>query len=158
MKQEDEGDSLVGRSAALLQLSPTEFDVLPCHFNNATMRFLDEYGWENILDGYEFYPSGFKRAVPFMYASMLYHFLKGDLHKLLREKHPIFEHHSLKKEDILERITLSDIILCHELCTETRMEASGIVACIVSISVWSTYFRVMLRIHIMHRVMYMVLL
>ena len=86
MKQEDPADSLVGRTTALLNLSVDEFDVLPCHFSNDAMQFLKDYGWENVFPGYEYYPHGFQRAVPFLYASLTYHFLKEDLHTLLHEE------------------------------------------------------------------------
>lgn len=52
MFTEEDGDSLVGRTLAQLKFDADQFDVLPCHFGTTTLLRLHEYGWNNILPGY----------------------------------------------------------------------------------------------------------
>jgi hypothetical protein len=52
MFSEEDGDSLVGRTVAQLKFDADQFDCLVPHFGPQTLEYLHNYGWENILDGY----------------------------------------------------------------------------------------------------------
>ena len=90
MYSEDEGDAFVGRTVAQLKLDADEYDVLAPHFDIETLNYLSNYGWEKILDGYDNYPPSFKRAVPYLLASLVYHSNKGHMLSLFDARHPIF--------------------------------------------------------------------
>lgn len=88
--QEPGGDQLCGRTVCgLPRISSTiEFDILPPHFNVEASRLLNGTFWNGILNGYDRYPSGFKRALPYFLASLLYH--HDYLRSVFQPSHPIF--------------------------------------------------------------------
>ena len=90
MKAEQDGDSLVGRTVAQLKFDADQFDILPPHFGLVTLESLNQFGWSNILPWYNAFPAQFKRCVPFLFASLVYHFHNGNLEKLIAPGHPLF--------------------------------------------------------------------
>jgi 3-oxoacyl-[acyl-carrier-protein] synthase III len=87
---EQDGDSLVGHTVAQLKFDADEFDVLPCHFSNESLNELFVHGWNKVLPDYDKYPNSFQQIVRFMFASLVYHFHKGDLHTLFPPDHLLF--------------------------------------------------------------------
>jgi hypothetical protein len=87
---EEEGDAITGRTLAMLKLTADEFDVLPPHFSPATLTELHGYGWDNILPGYSHYPESFQRVIKMLFASLVYHWYQGHVHRLYAVGHPIF--------------------------------------------------------------------
>jgi hypothetical protein len=125
MFSEEDGDSLVGRTVAQLKFDADEFDVLPCHFGTATLHELHTYGWDRILDGYNNYPQSYQRVIHFLFASLVYHYFKGDLERLYPVGHPIYAQRIFTNRTLLE--TLRDkVILVHSNCSDTHMNAQGI--------------------------------
>lgn len=82
------GDQIVGRIVSGLPLTGESFSVLPPHFSPESLEVLREVGWVNILEGYDRYPTGFKRALPYLLASLLYHI--DYLRENLSSQHPIW--------------------------------------------------------------------
>lgn len=85
--------ALVGRTIALLKLDADEFDMIAPHFGSQTLVQLCEYGWEKILEGYNNYPASFKRVIPFLLASLMYHFDRGHLQSIPHSNHLILPTH-----------------------------------------------------------------
>lgn len=65
-------------------LSDETFDTLPPHFDNSVLGLLTVQYWNEIVDGYDNYPSSFKRAFPFLLASLFY------LRQELPATHPLW--------------------------------------------------------------------
>lgn len=71
------GDQLVGRAVCGLYPSMARsfqfcLKTWP-HFTLEDMAVLDELGWSNILEGFDDYPAGFRRVVPYLFASLVFH-------------------------------------------------------------------------------------
>ena len=49
---------------------------------------LGNVGWQNILQSYYTYPAGFRRAVPYLFASLVFH--HDWLRENLSERHPLW--------------------------------------------------------------------
>ena len=125
MFSEEDGDSLVGRTVAQLKLDPDEFDVLPCHFGTSTLKELHEYGWDNILEGYSEYELSFKRTIPNLFASLVYHYHNGDLARIYPFDHPIFAQLILTDRRLIDSLK-DKVILYFSYCPDTHMSAQGI--------------------------------
>ena len=125
MFSEDGGDSLVGRTVAQLKLDTDEFDVLPCHFGTNTLKELHEYGWDNILEGYSEYELSFKRTIPNLFASLIYHYHNGDLARIYPFDHPIFAQLILTDRRLIDSLK-DKVILYFSYCPDTHMSAQGI--------------------------------
>ena len=128
--QEDDGDCFVGRTVAQLKFDADEFDILPCHFGPTTLAYLNEYGWNNILDGYEHYPPSFQRVIRFLFPALVYHFHCGDLARLYPSNHPLFAQRIFTNQALI--LFLKDkVILTHAYCAESAMWAQGVPAVIM---------------------------
>ena len=130
MFQEDDGDCFVGRTVAQLKFDADEFDVLPCHFSHETLEQINTLGWGNILDGYSNYPASFKRVIPFLFASLVYHYWNGDIERCYGAQHSIWKQKIFLRLEILTSLK-DKVILCHSYCSATRMSAQGVPAVIV---------------------------
>lgn len=82
------GDQLVGRAVSGLSVNKKEFAVLPPHFDDDDLAILDDIGWEEILEDYTWYPDCFKRIIPYLLASLLYH--EQWLRQTLDPIHPLW--------------------------------------------------------------------
>jgi len=125
MFSEQDGDSLVGRTVAQLKLNADEFDILCPHFGTNTLNELHDIGWNNILRGYEYYPTSFQRVVPYLLANLVYHWFKGNLQQLYDVCHPLFAQ-ALFTEPTLINSLRDKVIIVHAYCDDTRMNAEGI--------------------------------
>jgi hypothetical protein len=125
MFSEEDGDSLVGRTVAQLKMDADEFDILPCHFSEETLKYVEDYGWRNVLDGYENYKDSFKRIIKYLLPCLIYHYFNGDLARLYATGHPIFSQRIFTDSRFIN--TLRDkVILVHAYCRSTHMNATGV--------------------------------
>lgn len=71
-----------------LPVTDLSFSMLPPHFSLTDLSELEGYGWNNILDSYDSFPMCFKKVIPMLLASIIYHmaWLKSNLSK----KHPLW--------------------------------------------------------------------
>lgn len=91
-KEDASGDCFCGRVLSGITLLNENFAILPPHFHPDALTIIEtQIGWNNILDGYNNYPASFKRIIPYMLATLVYHYYNGNLHKLLPNAHPIFK-------------------------------------------------------------------
>lgn len=67
------GDQFVGRAACGLSLYETDFAILPPHFTPAAKDILTVSLMREIFPGYASFPNGYKTALPFLLASVVYH-------------------------------------------------------------------------------------
>ena len=126
MFTEEDGDSLVGRTTAMLKMDADEFDILPCHFGTETERELYEYGWHNILPDYNNLPPSTKRCIPKLFASIVYHFHKGDMGNVLPWRdHPIYMQDIFTDRTLINSLR-DKVIFKYSYCSDTRMTAQGI--------------------------------
>ena len=125
------GDQLIGRAVSGLPLNDSGFSILPPHFSEEDSLLLHNLGWENVLSGYNNYPSSFKRVIPFLFASIVYHY--NWLKENLCMEHPV-RSSAIVTSAIHINNTLSTlydffrekVIVCCWKCDKTGMIASGI--------------------------------
>jgi hypothetical protein len=126
MKQEDDGDAITGRTVALLKITADEFDVLPPHFKNEVVEEISNYGWEEIIPGYNHYPETFQRAIRMTFPSLVYHFHTGKLKEMYSaDDHPLWRVRFFTDRALLN--SLKDKVLINfGHCEFTDMHAEGI--------------------------------
>jgi hypothetical protein len=84
-------DQIVGRSVSGLPLQTMDFAVLPPHFTLEDIIILSEkIRWECFVEHYDKYPTCFKKVIPFLLASITYHYESGFLQSNLVSGHPIW--------------------------------------------------------------------
>jgi hypothetical protein len=126
MFSEDDGDALVGRTVAQLQLNADEFDVLPPHFDHETLKELEEYGWTNILSDHNKYPDSFReRVIPFLFAQLVYHWHEGKLASLLPAAHPLFQQKIFRERGLIDSLK-GKVVFEFGYCEKTMMAAHGV--------------------------------
>jgi hypothetical protein len=65
------GDEFCGRMTAGLPLTESKFAVLPPHFGLDTLSsILMNDDWEKIVPGYQTFPQSFRKAIPYLLASL----------------------------------------------------------------------------------------
>jgi hypothetical protein len=69
----DGADQEVGRVVACLPSNAAEFAVLPPHFTPAGLALLTPTILKTMIPRYELYPASFKKAIPLLVASVVYH-------------------------------------------------------------------------------------
>lgn len=121
------GDQLVGRAVSGLPINDKAFATLPPHFATSYLNELSEIGWNNILEGYDDYPAGFRRIIPFLFASIVFH--EEFLRKELSEMHPLWNQRVFTK--IYQGVTIVDTMKGRVLtgtgcCASSTMVATGI--------------------------------
>jgi hypothetical protein len=81
------GDELTGRAATGLNINLPEFASLPPHYNTHEGPIFSELEWEEVFPGYSNVPPTFRQALPFLLASIYYHWdwLNSNLHA----EHPL---------------------------------------------------------------------
>ena len=80
-------DGTMGRLLAGLDFASPEFNVAPPHFleeDTAKIPF------EDIVANYDSYSATFKTVLPFLLASIVFHFNSGQLRSILPKKHPLW--------------------------------------------------------------------
>ena len=115
-------DQYIGRLACGLSPHSTDFAVLPPHFDATITDYVSENEYREIVPCLAEYPVNFKQVVPFLVASVVHHreFLRG----CLPQNHLIWKNPLFRKKYVDK---LKDhVILCHDFCEKTRMNATGI--------------------------------
>jgi hypothetical protein len=79
------GDQVTGRALSGLPFTDSSFASLPPHFDDAGLALID---WPAVLPLYARMPQTFRRALPFLLASICYH--EQWLHEILPAQHPLF--------------------------------------------------------------------
>jgi hypothetical protein len=123
------GDQVVGRTVAGLPINSKEFATLPPHFDATALQELNDIGWDNILEGYAHYPTGFKRVIPYLLASLLYH--ENYLRANLDSRHPLWNQKVFTTLIPGTQRTISDVFSCRVMagvgvCKQTAMRATGV--------------------------------
>jgi hypothetical protein len=118
-------DQLCGRILSGLPLDSEDFAILPPHFSSAGLARVMELGFDSFLDGYSTYPDSFKRCVPYLLASVIYHLPK--LNQWFPLSHPLwgakmFTSHSPEELNELR----SQIIVCSFNCVDTGLRCTGV--------------------------------
>ena len=113
------GDQLTGRTVVGLPFNDSSFTCLPPHF---TSDGLSNIPWMTVLPLYDRLPETFKRALPYLLASICYH--ETWLRRTLSPHHPLFSTYlfSSGQVDILKPL----VITGHSRCPLTGMQATGI--------------------------------
>ena len=122
---EPDGDSLVGRTLALLKFDADEFDALPPHFGPDTLQELNVFGWSNILPWYDNLPPSYQRTIPYLFASLVYHYHQNNLDEVIPPEHPLYDQRIFTDRTLLNELK-EKVILTHAYCESTQMSANGV--------------------------------
>lgn len=126
MKAEEGGDALVGRTLAQLKFTADEFDILPPHFGPDTLRELNDRGWNTILPCYGNLPPSYQRAIPYLFANLVYHYHCGNLERIgLPEDHLLYSQPIFTNRSLIDSLK-EKVILVHGYCQLTQMSAQGV--------------------------------
>lgn len=121
----DGADQLCGRMVCGLPFDRPEFAILPPHFTpQETANFTVEY-WLSVLPCYPNFPDSFKRTIPYLYASLLYH--QQYLYSNLVSNHPILSCRAFSSLSLEELKLMQAKIKCVVgICPESKLKATGI--------------------------------
>ena len=116
-------DRSAARIQAMLSTQNEEYGELPGHFNpnHPAVKALK---YQDIVPGYDNYPSGFKQCIPLLIANVVLaaDFIITSGH--FKENHPIFQTELFQKK-IYEQL-LPAVLVGHYKCEVTGMEATGV--------------------------------
>lgn len=113
------GDQLTGRSLSGLPFTDSSFASLPPHFDAAGAQLID---WPAVLPLYPRLPQTFKRALPFLLASLCYH--EQWLREMLPSQHPLLNSYLFASGAVA---TLKPHVLTGcGFCPVTGLTATGI--------------------------------
>lgn len=84
------GDQLVGRAFCGVPINGKEFSVLSPHFTLEDMAVIIDLEWSKILEGFEDYPAGFRRIMPYLLFARLVFYEDFLCKELLCENHPLW--------------------------------------------------------------------
>lgn len=117
------GDQFCGRVAAGLPLTESKFCILPPHFRLSELSLLlTDDDWTAIVPSYEQFPQSFRRAIPYLLASIVYH--KDFLQANLSKKHPLFQTR-LWRNGYIQRLE-PHVVIMESYCPYTQMRSTGI--------------------------------
>lgn len=115
-------DELCGRTVAGLPITERSFASLPPHLDKPSLDAITEQDWRAMLPCYPKLPDVFKPAIPFLFASILYHM--PFLRTTLPTNHPLFSCPLVSSGYISQ---YSDRVLSGiGVCSATGIIASGI--------------------------------
>jgi len=117
------GDQLCGRTVCGLDFTDISFATLPPHFKEEANEFLTEDFYEGIMPGYKKKPTGFRRCVPYLLASLVYH--EEFLRTFLSADHPIFRSRVFTHNEPLAKLR-ELVVTGIGRCPYTKMTATGI--------------------------------
>ena len=113
------GDQLTGRVLSGLPFNDSSFSSLPPHFGK---EGLDRIQWDSILPLYGRLPETFKRALPYLVASICYH--EQWLRSTLPAHHPLFATYLFASGCVS---SLKEFVIAgRSRCCITGMQATGI--------------------------------
>lgn len=135
----DGGDQLCGRVACGLNFNDgSKFAVLPPTFANP-FTILSEEEWNFILPGYQFYPASFRGCLPYLLASLAFHWdwitardeSDNRCYKNISASHPIFRSrifHAARGDQRLIEVLHESVLPLNTdgACEVTDMRATGI--------------------------------
>ena len=113
------GDQLTGRVLSGLPFNDSSFSSLPPHFGQDG---LDRIQWDSILPLYARLPETFKRALPYLVASICYH--EQWLRSILPAHHPLFATYLFASGCVSS--LKGFVIAGRSRCFITGMQATGI--------------------------------
>ncbi len=113
-------DQLLGRCCSALNINDLEFAVLPPHFDHANFLQIEELN--DIVYGFLNHLEGFKLAIPYLIASVVYHSEWLATH--LPAYHPYFTC-ALYRNGYVARLK-PHVLLGQNKCTLTGLAATGI--------------------------------
>jgi hypothetical protein len=113
------GDQLTGRVLCGLPFNDATFATLPPHFDNDGLTGIQ---WSTLMPLYSQLPDTFKRAMPYLLASVCYH--EPWLRLNLPRHHPLF-HSYLFASGEVERLK-AHVVTGRSRCPLTGMQATGI--------------------------------
>ncbi len=118
-------DQLVGRFVCGLNFLDDSMTVLPPHFTKDAEQTLDSQFWQRVIPGYERYPDGIKRCLPYFLACILHH--ENYLREKLSEDHPLFMQRifSTSSTETLKFLR-ENCITGYRICDKTGMRATGV--------------------------------
>ena len=125
-------DQLIGRAATGLPTLTNDFSTLPPHFSRESLQMLHNFGWENIIDGFQLYPECFRRVIPYLLASIVYH--ESYLRNNLPLNHPLWNQTIFTQNVVIGGSNFTNMVVAlknrvltgHGVCKETSMQASGV--------------------------------
>ncbi len=121
------GDQIVGRTICGLPTNSPEFATLPPHFSNEDLILLEQIGWSKIVPCYDLFPQGFKKVVPYLLASVIFHI--EFLHSKLPPEHPLWLQPWFTREfggKTLPQYFGGKVLTGCGMCREANMQATGI--------------------------------
>jgi hypothetical protein len=125
------GDQLMGRAVSGLPINSKDFAILPPHFSDVDIEFIKNYGWDNVLEGYQYYPKSFQRVIPYLLASLIHHI--GWLRSELGHCHPLWNQRLFSAvcdsgtgRDLLINHISEKVLLGWRFCSISNMHATGI--------------------------------
>lgn len=113
------GDQLTGRVLTGLPFTEATFATLPPHFSTAGQALVP---WQTVLPLYSRVPETFKRALPYLLASICYH--EQWLRSVLPARHPLFATHLFASGQVA--VLKQHVITGRSRCAVTGMVATGI--------------------------------
>jgi len=125
------GDQLVGRAVCGLPINNIDFATLPPHFRKEDLEELNQIGWTNILPDYENFPKCFQPIVPFLLASLIYHWkylLKsfGPGNSLFNQPFSTRIFETNLGVGTIFQLFRDRILLGKNYCEDTKLQATGI--------------------------------
>ena len=125
-------NQLVERAATGLPTLSNNFSTLLLHFSRESLQALHDFGWENIVDGINLYPECFRRVIPYLLASIVFH--ESYWRNNLASNHPLwnqtlFTHTVTVTGSNFNNIVVAlknRVLIGYGFCNETSMQASGV--------------------------------
>lgn len=118
-------DQLCGRMVCGLPFSDEGFGTLPPHYSNETLAQLSDEFWNEIVSGYDNFPSSFRNVFPFLLASLFYH--EQYLRANLDARHPLWTSRVFTHNAHLGMLRTSTLVGIGR-CKVTGLRATGIPA------------------------------
>jgi hypothetical protein len=117
------GDEFCGRVVSGLSIFSTkDFPILPPHFDQSVLSSFTSTFWNNLLPGYDRFPTCFRQCLPYLLASLVHH--QQYLREVLPPNHPLFNCPVFASGLIGD--LKNAILLGTGCCGKTSMRATGV--------------------------------
>ena len=113
--------------------------MLPPHLSNEDAEIITNViGWNNILEHYTSYPNGLKKVIPYLLASIIYHYESNFLNNNFYRGHPIWNSNIFTLPITLDGVSCINIninivkllqgriLIIRNFCPMMKMKATGI--------------------------------